>query len=175
MVTIKQFTPALLSENKYSLESFLQKELSPLVSEATWVKEWRHIAERFQLFKFKELSEHEAADLEWDTTEVEKLILESVEKARTYLPYDKIMITVFPALPFPWFKNHPRSLWTNGYTNGPNNIQIAVPTHPDKDFLQYMVAHELHHATPINPIYELTLETFFLNGSRWREEQSFSA
>src|SRR5690606_8261364 len=55
-----------------------------------------------------------------------------------------------------------QSLWLNGFTNGPGNILLAIPPKPDIDYFQYLLAHELHHATPENPIYQLTLETFTL-------------
>jgi hypothetical protein len=124
--------------------------------------EWRQLAERFQLFNFMDFSLEEANEYTWDTLRVGRLIEDTCNRAREFLPFDNITVTVFPAVPFPWHKNLPRPIWTNGFTNGPNNIQIAIPPLPDEDFLCYMIAHELHHATVKNPIYKLTTDTFTL-------------
>jgi uncharacterized protein YjaZ len=132
------------------------------VNEKTWMKEWNQIARRFRLYQFQHLSRDEANSFQWDTEMVHEIILDTVQQVQKHLPFDKINITIFPALPFPWYQRFDQSLWTNGYTNGVNNIQIAVPPNPNEDFLRYMIAHELHHATPINPIYKLTFETFSL-------------
>ncbi|MCM3667233.1 DUF2268 domain-containing protein [Mesobacillus subterraneus] len=37
-----------------------------------------------------------------------------------------------------------------------------MPPRPGVDFLQYLLAHECHHASPENPIYHLSLSTFNL-------------
>lgn len=162
MNKVSQITPVDLYKHRADLDSFLFKNLSPLVNENTWMKEWKQIAERFQLFKFQQLSKEEARAYSWDTKRVQEIINETINNARNHLSFDEVTVTVFPALPFPWHKNLPQSMWTNGFTNGPNNIQIAIPHEPDEDFLSYMIAHELHHATPCNPIYELTLDSFSL-------------
>lgn len=151
-----------LYQNRGDLDSYLIENLSPLVNDTTWMKDWKQIAERFQLFKFKEFSEEEATAYTWDTKRVNDIIHETINNVGKHLPFDDVTLTVFPAIPFPWFKNLPQSIWTNGFTNGPNNIQIAIPPEPDEDFLCYMIAHELHHATPKNPIYNLTLDSFTL-------------
>lgn len=76
-----------------------------------------------------------------------------------------------PALLFSYFQEQPQSLWTNAFTNGPGNVIMAAPPHPDIDFLQYLLAHECHHASPENPIYNLTLSTFTLEEWYKMEEQ----
>jgi uncharacterized protein YjaZ len=159
---VNQLTPMELYQHRGDLDSFLFERLNTLVNDKTWMNEWKQIAERFQLIKFKELSEEEAEAYSWDTKRVHEIIQETINDARKHLPFDDVTVTLFPALPFPWFKDLPQSMWTNGFTNGPNNIQIAIPPQPDEDFLCYMIAHELHHATPMNPIYNLTLDSFSL-------------
>jgi uncharacterized protein YjaZ len=159
---VSQLTPMDLYQHKSDLDFFLCKNLSKLVSEKTWMKDWKQIADRFQLNKFEELSKEEATAYSWDIEKVEEIIHETIKNAREHLSFDAVTVTVFPAIPFPWHKNLPQSMWTNGFTNGPNNIQIAIPPEPDEDFLCYMIAHELHHATPLNPIYDLTQDSFSL-------------
>ncbi|MFC4560214.1 DUF2268 domain-containing putative Zn-dependent protease [Virgibacillus kekensis] len=112
--------------------------------------------------KFKDFEEEEALSYQWDTDKVKNIIEDTVLEVRELLSLGNLNITVVPALSFPWLENHDRSIWTNGFTNSPNCIQIAIPPTPDEDFLKYMIAHELHHASPINPIYNLTDETFTL-------------
>ncbi|MFE8700021.1 DUF2268 domain-containing putative Zn-dependent protease [Cytobacillus sp. FJAT-54145] len=162
MTVIKQITPKELFDHRGELESFLAEPLSLLVNETTWMKDWKHLAQRFQLFKFKELTQDEALSYQWDKEKISKWVLETVEEVKKHLSFGEITVTVFPALPFRWFKKYDQSIWTNGFTNGPNNIQIAVPPNPDEHFFKQMLAHELHHATPQNPIYQLTLDTFSL-------------
>ena len=162
MNKVNQITPMDLFQQRGDLDSFLFKNLSPLVNEKTWMNEWKQIAERFRLFKFREISKEEAEAYSWDTKRVNAIIHETIHNARNHLSFDEVTVTVFPALPFPWHKNLPQSMWTNGFTNGPNNFQIAIPPEPDEDFLCYLIAHELHHATPSNPIYDLTVDSFSL-------------
>lgn len=83
----------------------------------------------------------------------------------------EIRITLVPALLFSYFQEQPQSLWTNAFTNGPGNVIMAAPPHPDIDFLQYLLAHECHHASQENPIYNLTLSTFTLEEWYKMEEQ----
>lgn len=162
MIEINQITPKDLYVNKEVLESYLSEKLSPLISEKTWMKDWKQMAQSFKLLKFNELSKEEIVSYEWDTEKVKEIILDTILEVQQHLPLENIKVTVFPALTFPWFQKFDRSIWTYGFTNGPNNIQMAVPPNPDIEFLKYMIAHELHHATPINPIYNLTLDTFTL-------------
>lgn len=162
MLEIKQLTPATLVANKNHLEEFLKDELSDLIAEDSWLTEWEHLAQRFQLNKFKELPEVEIEKLQWDTVQIKSIIEETLYNVKKYLPFNDMHITVVPALPLPFFQDQPQSLWSNAFTNGPGNILIAIPPNPDLDFFQYLLAHESHHASPENPIYNLTLNTFTL-------------
>ncbi|MFA9557748.1 DUF2268 domain-containing putative Zn-dependent protease [Evansella sp. AB-rgal1] len=157
---INQITPMQIYANKNDLESFFEKEFVPIVSETTWMKEWRHIAQRFRLFTFKEFSKEEVLSFEWECDRVKNIIEDTIFKVKKHIPLEELNITVLPALPFPWFNGLDQSKWTNGFTNGPNSIQIAVPPNPDEAFLRYMIAHEAHHASPINPIYKLSSDSF---------------
>lgn len=164
MLQVNQITPNKLLENVNNnhLEGFLKEELSSLITHHSWMSKWQQLAQRFQLLKFNDMSKVEIMKLEWDTEHVQSIIEETVYKVNQYLPFNKLHITVVPTLPFPFYKDQPKSLWTNAFTNGPNTILIAIPPQPDIDFLQYLLAHELHHAIPINPIYNLSLSTFTL-------------
>ncbi|PPA69284.1 DUF2268 domain-containing putative Zn-dependent protease [Jeotgalibacillus proteolyticus] len=162
MVNIRQLTPAKLLENQHDLENYLEQELSGLVSQKSWMTDWKELASRFQLFNFKELTKMEIRSFEWNAEQIEKMIYETVQKVSQYLPFKTIHITVVPAVELPFFKSQPQAMWTNAFTNGPGTIIIAIPPQPDKDFLQYLIAHECHHACPENPIYTLSLSTFTL-------------
>ena len=162
MVVVKQITPAKLLMNINRLEEYVQEECSDLVSQDSWMTEWEQLAQRFQLLKFKELSETEIISLEWETDEIEQIVHKTFQNVSQYLPFNAMRITIVPALLLPFFKEQPQSMWTNAFTNGPGNIIIAIPPRPDIDFLQYLLAHECHHASPENPIYQLTLDTFTL-------------
>nr|WP_255723516.1 DUF2268 domain-containing putative Zn-dependent protease [Sporosarcina sp. ACRSL] len=124
--------------------------------------ESEQLIQRFQLLKCKELSETEIKNLEWDVDEIERIVHETFQNVSCYLPFEEMRITVVPALLLPFFRDQPQSMWTNAFTNGPGNIIIAIPPRPDIDFLQYLLAHECHHASPENPIYQLSLDTFTL-------------
>ncbi|KGP91820.1 hypothetical protein N780_15750 [Pontibacillus chungwhensis BH030062] len=162
MNEINQLTPEELYTKKDTLEDFLSTELRPLINNKSWMKEWEQIALRFKLLQFKSFSQEEALAYQWDTGRVREIIEDTILQVRQHITLDEVKVTVVPALPFPWFKNLDRSIWTNGFTNSPNSIQLAIPPNPDEQFLRYLIAHELHHASPNNPIYELTLETFTL-------------
>lgn len=162
MVRIRQITTEELFKNKENLKQYLSIELSQLVDENTWMSNWEQLANRFQLIKFENMSEEDTIEYSWDTGVVEQAIQETIKKVNEYFPFEELVITVVPALPFPWFKDLDRSQWINGFTNGSNNILIAVPPNPDIEFLQYLSAHEAHHAYSENAIYKLTLENFTL-------------
>ncbi|MBR7552979.1 DUF2268 domain-containing putative Zn-dependent protease [Allobacillus sp. GCM10007491] len=162
MLEIKQITPLELIANNSQLDEFLRKNLSDLITSNTWMDEWIQLAQRFQLLKFKKMSAKDIKGLQWDTEHVMSVIKETFLHVSQYLTFNEVRVTVVPALPFPFFKDQPQSLWTNAYTNGPGNIIIAIPPEPDIEFFQYLLAHEFHHATPENPIYQLSLDTFTL-------------
>lgn len=162
MLVIKQITPAKLLANKKHLDEFLKDELSDLITEDSWMTKWEHLAQRFQLYKFKELPEVEIEKLQWDTDQIKSVIEETIYNVKRYLPFNEMHVTVVPALPLSFFQDQPQSLWSNAFTNGPGNILIAIPPNPDIDFFQYLLSHESHHASPENPIYNLTLNTFTL-------------
>ncbi|WP_345239341.1 DUF2268 domain-containing putative Zn-dependent protease [Pontibacillus salipaludis] len=162
MNEINQLTPEKLWTNKDTIKEFLAYELRTLIDSNSWMKEWEHIAQRFKLLQFQNFSQEEALAFQWDTRRVEEIVEDTILQVRQHITLDNVKVTIVPAIPFPWFKNFDRSIWTNGFTNSPNSIQIAIPPNPDEQFLRYLIAHELHHASPNNPIYELTLETFTL-------------
>lgn len=162
MVQVKQITPAKLLQNRNWLEKYLKVEFSDLTSENSWMTDWEKLAQRFQLLKFKELSESEIKSLEWDTEEIEKIVHKTFQNVSQYLNFKDMHITLVPALLFSYFKEQPKSLWANAFTNGPGNVIMAIPPQPDFDFLQYLLAHECHHASPENPIYQLSLSKFTL-------------
>lgn len=162
MLTIKQITPEKIFANKRRLDVFLEEELSNLVDKDSWLTNWETLAQRFQLLKFKEMPAEENEKLQWDTAYIESVIEMTVQHINQYLNLSELHITVVPALPFSFFREQPQSLWSNAFTNGPSNIIIAIPPKPDIEFLQYLLAHESHHACPENPIYQLTMDTFTL-------------
>lgn len=162
MLKVKQLTPEHLLENQHRLDKFLEEELSPLVNGDAWMKEWKQVAQRFQLQKFEHFSAKEILALEWDIEEVQSLVEKAFVVFNSALNFIDLHITIVPALKFPWFENVDEALWTNGFTNGPQNIIVAIPPSPDPDFLQYLITHEAHHAHAKNPIYELGLENFTL-------------
>lgn len=128
LIKVNQITPREIYKNKGNLDNYYFENISKLVDQTTWVKEWEHIARRFRLFKFKDLSKEEIYSYQWDTEKVNKVIYDTVNEVRKHFVFDDIVVTVFPALPFPWFEKYDQSIWTNGFTNGPNNIQIAGST-----------------------------------------------
>jgi len=162
MLKINQIMPQKLVNQMGDLDSYLKKELSPLITKTTWMTSWEQMAQRFMLNKFIGLSNEEILSYQWDAEKVERIITETFKEVGTHLKFDEVTVTVFPALPFSLHKNLDQSMWTNGFTNGPNSIQIAIPPNPNEDFLRYLIAHELHHATPENPIYSLALDQFSL-------------
>ncbi|WP_432360408.1 DUF2268 domain-containing putative Zn-dependent protease [Sporosarcina sp. UB5] len=162
MFLVKQITPTKILLNHNCLEEYFKKELSDLVSENSWMTEWEQLVQRFQLLKFKELSETEIKSLKWDDDEIERIVHKTFQNVSQFLPFKAMRITVVPALQLPYFQEQPQSMWTNAFTNGPGNVIIAIPPQPDIDFLQYLLAHEYHHASPENPIYQLSTSTFTL-------------
>lgn len=160
--TLNQITPAKLIENRHNLKSYLQSQLSPLLSKRSWMQDWDQLARRFQLLKFEPLSEPEIHSYSWNQEQIASIIHETIENVEKYLHFQHLNITIVPALPFPWFQKYDQSLWTNGYTVGAATIVLAIPPDPDPVFLRYMLAHEMHHASPENPIYNLTLDTLTL-------------
>ncbi|MCM3090598.1 MULTISPECIES: DUF2268 domain-containing putative Zn-dependent protease [unclassified Cytobacillus] len=160
--TLNQITPARLLENRLDMNRYLQAEFSPLIGRKSWMQNWEQLAKKFQLFKFEALSAERLPEYSWNPEEIAAIADETCKAAMRQLHFKSLSITIVPSLPFPWFQNIDQSLWTNGYTIGPDTIFLAIPPQPDPDFLKYMLAHELHHACPENPIYNLTLETFTL-------------
>jgi hypothetical protein len=126
------------------------------------MQDWDQLARRFQLLKFEPLSEPEIHSYSWNQEQIASIIHETIENVEKYLHFQHLNITIVPALPFPWFQKYDQSLWTNGYAVGATTIVLAIPPDPDPFFLRYMLAHEMHHAFPENPIYYLTLDTFTL-------------
>lgn len=159
---INQITPAKIIKNHPDLKSYLQSELCQLLNEKSWMQDWEQLAKRFQLFKFEALSEAESLTYSWNPEKIEAIIRETISEVEKHLEFRDLTITVVPALPFQWFQKYDDSLWTNGYTVGADTIVLAIPPEPDHEFLRYMLAHELHHASPENPIYHLTWDTFTL-------------
>ncbi|MET3697442.1 predicted Zn-dependent protease DUF2268 [Bacillus oleivorans] len=162
MIELKQVTPNEILSNRYRLDEYFREKFSLLVDENSWLTKWEHLVQRFQLHKFKDLSKQEISLLQWDTDQIKAKVEETVNNVNQHLIFNEIQITIVPALLLPFFKDQHQSLWTNAFTNGPGNIIIAIPPKPDIDFFQYLLAHELHHATPENPIYNLSFETFTL-------------
>jgi uncharacterized protein YjaZ len=163
MLKVKHIFPDELYSNRHSLDEYLRKELSDLVSsEKTWMTERKQLIQRFQLNEFKELTEGEVMSLNWDTDQINKVIEETFQTFSQFLSFDGMRITVVPALPNLFNKDFPQPMWSNAFTNGPGNIIIAIPPQPDIDFFKYLLAHECHHASPENPIYNLSLSTFTL-------------
>ncbi|MDV2583276.1 DUF2268 domain-containing putative Zn-dependent protease [Alkalibacillus haloalkaliphilus] len=162
MLEVKQITPNQILNNKNRLEDYLEEELSSLIKKDSWMTEWKSVAQRFKMLEFKEKSSEEIKEHEWNVEQIEKVIEETIYNVNQYLNFNKIRVTVVPALPFRFFQDQPKSLWTNAFTNGSENIIIAIPPKPNLDFFKYLLAHEAHHATPENPIYNLTMNTFTL-------------
>lgn len=160
MIHVQQITANLLGENRGDLESYLESLFSPFINEQSWMKDWRQLAQRFRLYKFADMPQDELKTYEWDASRIEEITKDTFREVSKHLPYHEVTITFLPALPFPWFENLERSMWTNGFTNSPNHVLLAIPPNPDEQFLRYMIAHELHHATPINPIYTIPYERF---------------
>ena len=162
MNTINQLTPFILFEQKETIEEYLATQFEPIITNKSWMKDWKQIAQRFRLLQFVELNKEEALTYQWDTEKIKGIIEEVLSEVQQHLSLENVNITVVPALPFPWTEKFDRSMWTNGFTNSPNSIQIAIPPNPDEQFLKYLIAHELHHASPSNPIYKLSLDSFTL-------------
>ncbi|MFC4408868.1 DUF2268 domain-containing putative Zn-dependent protease [Chungangia koreensis] len=162
MLEIRQITPAELLENRQNVDEYLKNEFTQLVNEKTWMNNYDHLIRRFQLQKFKKFTYDEFSNFQWDTKHVKELSTETFRRVNQYLDFDSVRITIVPSLPFSYFKEQPKPLWINAFTNGPGNIVIAIPPQPDDDFFQYLLAHELHHACPSNPIYHLSLDSFTL-------------
>ncbi|WP_010095134.1 DUF2268 domain-containing putative Zn-dependent protease [Ornithinibacillus scapharcae] len=160
MLRVNQITPEAFYRNRKELEVFLNEKLTPLANEQTWLKDWKQITQRFRLLTIKNMSKDEIFSYRWNTDEIEKMIKDTFDEVEKHLefPHD-VTVTVLPAFYYPWFPED-KSIWTNGFTNGKNNVLLAVPSHPNEHFLKYMTAHELHHATHTNPIYKLTEENF---------------
>lgn len=162
MLEINQITPAKLKRNQQNLDSYLENEFRQLVSEKTWMNNYEHLIKRFQLHKFKDLPQESFSHFQWDSNHVNELATITFQQVNQYIDFDKVQITIVPSLPFSYFKEQPKPLWINAFTNGRGNIVIATPPEPDDDFFQYLLAHELHHACPNNPIYNLSLDSFTL-------------
>jgi hypothetical protein len=136
MIHVKQVTPLeIYEENEYLLDYF-NDNMSNLITGKVWMTEMKDIVNRFRLLNLKDMSKEEIHSYSWDTERVNTIIHETFNEVSRYFPYDEVSITVFPALPFHWLEKHDRSIWTNGFTNGPNNVQIAVPPNPDEEFSQ---------------------------------------
>lgn len=158
---IMQLTPQLLLKDKNNPKRYLHKMIEATITPNSWMKEGRDIALRFQLEKFLELSTEEIRSHSWDEQLIHQVVSETVEVVKEYIELDDtLQITIVPALPFPWFKNLEQSIWINGFTNSSQSIWIAIPPNPDIPFLRYLLAHELHHAAPQNPIYQLKVDHF---------------
>ncbi|MEK4130271.1 DUF2268 domain-containing putative Zn-dependent protease [Solibacillus sp. FSL W8-0474] len=158
---ILQLTPELLLKNKNNPELYLSNIIEATITPNSWMTEWKDIALRFQLFKFLDLSTEEILSYSWDKEKTQEVVRETVQIVKEYIELDEqLQISIVPALPFPWFKNLEQSVWINGFTNSKKSIWIAIPPNPDISFLRYLLAHELHHASPENPIYQLTVDHF---------------
>ncbi|MCM3721049.1 DUF2268 domain-containing putative Zn-dependent protease [Solibacillus isronensis] len=158
---IIQLTPQLLNENKHNSHIFLNNMIHPTINSKSWMNQWQDIVSRFQLFKFLDLPIEDILAHSWNEEFIEQVVNETVQLVKQHIELDdNLQITIVPALPFPWFSNIDQSIWTNGFTNSSQSIWIAIPADPDILFLRYLLAHELHHAAPQNPIYKLTLDQF---------------
>lgn len=158
---IIQLTPQLLNKNKHNSHIYLYNMIHPTINSNSWMNEWQDIVSRFQLFKFLDLPTEDILAHSWNEELIEQVVNETVQLVKQHIELDdNLQITIVPALPFPWFSNIDQSIWTNGFTNSSQSIWIAIPADPDLSFLRYLLAHELHHAAPQNPIYKLTLEQF---------------
>ena len=97
----------------------------------------------------------------WEEQLIKHVLTETFESVQKHITlHPDLQIVVVPALPFPWFSNVEQSIWTNGFTIRNQSVWIAIPPNPDLPFLRYLLAHELHHSTPENPIYYLKLDNF---------------
>lgn len=163
-LSVTHLTGKNLFQHRDRLDEYLDEVLRPHVAGRTWMGSTSDLARRFQLFSFTEKTKEECVGYDWDSQAVDAIIHAVLEKVRTHIPLDRLDVTIVPALPFRWFRefNVPASRWSNGFTNGPGNLIVAVPPQPDWDYLANLIAHECHHACPENPIYHLTLETFTL-------------
>lgn len=158
---IIQLTPQLLLKNKGNPELYLNNIIEATITSNSWMKEGRDIALRFQLYKFLELSTEEMLSHSWDEKLIHQVVSKTVQMVKEYIELDdNLQITIVPALPFPWFTNLEQSIWVNGFTNSSQSVWIAIPPNPDISFLRYLLAHELHHASPQNPIYQLKVDHF---------------
>jgi uncharacterized protein YjaZ len=158
---IVQLTPQLLLENKTNADLYLNNMIQPTITPKSWMNQWRDIALRFQLFKFVDLPAGDILSRSWNEELIEQVVKETVKTVEEHIELDHNLQIVFvPALPFPWFSNINQSIWTNGFTNSSQSIWIAIPANPDIPFLRYLLAHELHHSSPKNPIYNLTNDHF---------------
>lgn len=158
---IVQLTPQLLVENKHNSHKYLNNIIHPTIHLNSWMKHWQDIVSRFQLIKFLDLPIEDILAHSWKVEFIEQVVNETFQLVKQHIELDNnLQITIVPALPFPWFSNIDQSIWTNGFTNSSQSIWIAIPPNPDITFLRYLIAHELHHAAPQNPIYKLTLEKF---------------
>lgn len=162
MWKIKQITPQELYQHQSDLTMFLQKRLEPLITPQSWMQDWNHIAGRFKLLEFQSISKEEIMNYSWDFHTIEKALHDALNNAHHHIPLENTSIMVVPARPFKWFESFDRSMWSNAFTLGPNTIIIAVPPQPNIEFLKYLITHEAHHACPLNPIYELSLDEFTL-------------
>lgn len=158
---IVQLTPQLLLENQHHADMYLNNIIHPNLTSNSWMNNWRDVSSRFQLFKFLDLSAEEMLSYSWNEKIIAQVINETLMIVEKHIELDKdLQITIVPALPFPWFSNLERSFWTNGFTNSSQSIWMAIPPNPDRSFLCYLLAHELHHSAPKNPIYDLTIDNF---------------
>jgi hypothetical protein len=81
MLEIKQITPSEFLSNQHRLDEFLKGKLSNLVNENYWMTEWGQIAQRFQLFKLKDLSNEEILSYEWDKNYIDGVVEQTYFKA----------------------------------------------------------------------------------------------
>lgn len=172
MLVIEQMAPVEITANMDRLDEWLQEKLSGSITQGSWMTKWESVAQRFQLRKFQEMNESDILNLQWDTDEINSVISSTVHRVNQHLDIERLRVMVVPALPFKFFQDQPQSLWTNAFTNGPGNIILAIPPRPDIDFLQYLLAHEAHHASPENPIYRLSMDTFTLE--EWYKMEGFA-
>ena len=160
-MNIIQLTPQQLLLLKEQGEESLKELIEQTLHPTSWMNEWQQIATRFQLLKLLALPEEELQAYSWNEQLIEQAVIETVQKVAEWIPiHPHLNIIIVPAKQLPWFKDVPQALWTNGFTNSSDCIWIALPKAPDIEFLRYLIAHELHHASPSNPIYSLTNEHF---------------
>lgn len=138
---IIQLTPQLLNDNKDNSHIYLYNMIHPTINSNSWMNEWQ------------DLPTEDILAHSWNEELIEQVVNETVQLVKQRIELDdNLQITIVPALPFPWFSNIDQSIWTNGFTNSSQSIWIAIPADPDLSFLRYLLAHELHHAAPQNPI-----------------------